>query len=176
MSVRASTESSLIIWNQFSLYLLCVCFYLHSVRPGYLAIQKCVQRMPQYLFSLWTAAADDVTGGANASEEVRIDRWRWSSRGNIGQVHVHTDFPSGVRLWDCDRRNCCMKLLVYSILYDLHFTPCTWIGWGFCWCWTGGGGRCTGRRDIPLCDSTLASCPAFPWSLGGLSKLVTIKS
>lgn len=55
---------------------VCVCFYLHSVRPGYLAIQKCVQRMPQYLFSLWTAAADDVTGGANASEEVRIDRWR----------------------------------------------------------------------------------------------------
>lgn len=60
--------------------------------------------MPQQLFSLWTVPTDDVTGRANASEEVRVDCWSGGSRGNIGQVHIHSDFPSRGRLGACDRR------------------------------------------------------------------------
>lgn len=141
--------------------------------------------MPQQLLSLWTVAADDVTRGANASEEVHADCRRGASGGNIGQVNVYADFSARGRLRAWDRRDSgsadtnygyiCVWKIQNSFLYCLHFTPRTWIGWGFCWCWTGAGGRRSSGRGIPLQDSTLAPYPAFPWawSLGGLSNLAT---
>lgn len=86
--------------------------------------------MPQELFSLWTVPADDVTGGANASEEIHTDCRRGGSRGNIGQVHIHADFPSRGRLQACDRRECeSLKTKIREIYkYLISFTPHTWTG------------------------------------------------
>lgn len=61
--------------------------------------------MPQQLLSLWTVAADDVTRGANASEEVHADCRRGASGGDIGQVNVYADFSARGRLRAWDRRD-----------------------------------------------------------------------
>lgn len=107
--------------------------YLCGVGPGRLAVQQCVQRIRQQLFSLWTLTADDVTGGPNASEKVHVDRWSRGSRRNIGQVHVRGDLPSRRRLraWD-GRENsahAACKMQELSDIYILQHVP--WLSEDF---------------------------------------------
>jgi len=67
--------------------------------------------LPHQILPLWTVAADDVAGRANTPEEVHTDGGRGGSRGNIGQVHIHTDFFSRGRLRACGRQRREEKLL-----------------------------------------------------------------
>lgn len=60
--------------------------------------------MPQKFLALWIVTTDDVTGGANTPEEICTDSRRGGSRGDIGQIHIETDFINRGRLRACDSR------------------------------------------------------------------------
>lgn len=83
--------------------------YLCSIRPVCLTVQQCVEGVSQKLLPLWTVAADDVTGGTDALEEIHADRWGGDSRGDVSQVHVDGDFLVRGGLRACDQRKTFQK-------------------------------------------------------------------
>lgn len=79
-----------------------VCLYLCSIGPEHLAVQQRVEGVSQTLLPLRTVATDDVTGGADAPEEIHADGGGGASRGDVSQVHVDGDFLIRGGFRSCD--------------------------------------------------------------------------
>lgn len=79
-----------------------VSLYLRSIGPEHLAVQQRVEGVSQTLLPLRTVATDDVTGGADAPEEIHADGGGGDSRGDVSQVHVDGDFLFRGGFRSCD--------------------------------------------------------------------------
>lgn len=86
-----------------------VCLYLCSIRPEHLAVQQRVEGVSQTLVPLRTVATDDVTGGADAPEEIRADGGGGDSRGDVSQVHIDGDFLFRGGFRSCDESETFLK-------------------------------------------------------------------
>lgn len=89
-------------YRQNSVMQLAVCLYLCSIGPEHLAVQQRVEGVSQTPLPLRTVATDDVTGGADAPEEIHADGGGGDSRGDVSQVHVDGDFLFRGGFRSCD--------------------------------------------------------------------------
>lgn len=101
-------------------------WYLCSIRPGGLTVQQCIEGVHQKLLPLWTFAADDVTGGTDAPEEIHADR-RGDSRGDVSQVHVDGDVLLRGGFRGCDKRRTFQNQKSASAAVTFIVYSNTWI-------------------------------------------------